>query len=241
MKKVLGVIILIGCLFVVGCKAKELTVTFEDYGIYDINEGKDITERINVSIEGNEISKADISTILDKLENKNMHTELVIENVQGVEIAKAKEIDKSVSIEIKKEYQVNYKSEVKVKGLDRYKEFVKDIRSQVKDVFIENVDEWIEGYKDISDSMTKDLIEEMPANLAMTSVGKKGMDLTALKAQSKDFLDDDELKQKYDKLLEAHSGYLNMVKYAEIYTESEKSEDLDNYKKSVYEYKEIFE
>lgn len=67
MKKGVVTFILLVSIFVVGCKAKELTVIFDDYGIYDIEESKDIkgiTERINVSIENNEISKSDINSYI---------------------------------------------------------------------------------------------------------------------------------------------------------------------------------
>lgn len=236
MKKGLVILILLVNLFVGGCKTKELTVIFEDYGIYDIKESKDITERISVSIESNDISKIDINSILDKLENRNMNTEIIISNIQGVKIAEAKEINKKINVKIKEGYECNDKSEVKIKGIEVYKEYVSDVRSQMNELLITRLNEYIELYNDIASTISENL-DGRPATIAKVLENQELWNIDHLKNQSKDFLENVEVKKSYDKLMDVHFKFKNLLEVSENYRENERQDDLEKIENIFNEFK----
>ncbi|CEP43451.1 hypothetical protein [Paraclostridium sordellii] len=244
MKKIVVGLILLLFLGLVGCSQKEVDVKVEKYNIEDLEEKKDvpkelesesdIIESIVVSSDINNISESMVKQILEKLDNKNIKTEIIIENIQGNEIAKATEFDKKTTIDIKSGYKSNDKSEIVIENTDELKTLVENQRLKVENAIYQGINETMKDYKDLSDSISDELLtDKYIKDLAKVFEDKEGRDISQIEIKSKDFMDNEKVKESVEMVVLTTDNNKKMIEYANKYKNSKSDEDLKEFKSAV--------
>lgn len=242
-KLVLGLFLTLS-LVVVGCSQKEIDVKVEEYKIEDLEEKKDIPkelenqvdiiESIIVSSNLNDISEYTIRQILEKLENKNIKTEIIVENIQGNEIAKITEVDKKTTVDIKSGYKSNNKCNVVIENTDQLKTLVENQRGKVENVLYEGIKETMKDYKSITDPLSDELLnDKYIKDLAKIFEDDDPKDISQIKIKGQDFMDSKRLKEPMKIFLLTSDNYKKMHDYASQYKNSKSDEDLKNFKSAA--------
>ncbi|WP_250675282.1 hypothetical protein LZ906_017855 (plasmid) [Paraclostridium ghonii] len=244
MKKIIVGLVLILALGLVGCSQKEVDVKVEEYNIKDLECTKDvpkelenkedIIEIIVVSSNLNDISESMVKQILEKLENKNIKTEIIIENIQGNEIAKITEFDKKTIVDIKPGYKSNDKGEIVIENTDELKTLVENQRIKVENVLYEGINDTMKDYKGLSESISDNLLtDKYIKDLAKLFEDKDPKDISQIKIKGKDFMESTRLKEPMKIFLLASDNYEKMHDYAKQYKNSKSDTDLKDFKSAV--------
>lgn len=226
-------------LSLVGCSKEKLNVNFDSYYIEDSDDKKEIRECIEVNVNANEISNNTLNQILDGIGNKNMDTEIIISNIQGVQIAKVTEKDSKATMDINEKYKSSKKYDVEFKNLDAMKESVDASRKYVGDTILEGVNIAMNSYNELSKTIkeTKDMDDEYLKDLTKFADESNDLDLKEIKAKSKDFKDDEHVKEATEILFSTQEDYNNMIKYGKEYQKNKLDKDLASFKGSILEFR----
>lgn len=244
MKKIIVGLVLILALGLVGCSQKEVDVKVEEYNIKDLECTKDvpkelenkedIIEIIVVSSNLNDISESMVKQILEKLENKNIKTEIIINNIQGNEIAKITEFDKKTIVDIKPGYKSNDKGEIVIENTDELKTLVENQRIKVENVLYEGINDTMKDYKGLSESISDNLLtDKYIKDLAKLFEDKDPKDISQIKIKGKDFMESTRLKEPMEIFLLASDNYKKMHEYAKKYKNTKSDTDLKDFKSAV--------
>lgn len=225
-------------LSLVGCSKEKLDVNFDSY--YIESETKDrIKECIEVNVNANEISNNTLNQILDGIGNKNMDTEVVVNNIQGVQIAKVTEKDSKATMDINEKYKSGKKYDVEFKNLDTMKESVNTSRGYITQALLECINDEMNKYNRPNSTIrpTKDIDSDYLKGLAEAFGGTEDLDLSELTTKSKDFMDDEHVKEAVELLLLTQKDHKDMIKYGKAYKENKLDRDLEGFKGSLLEFR----
>lgn len=246
MRKILMCLMIGICVIfnLIGCEKKELNIIVEDYDIQDLEEKKDIPKELEgkvdiiecivVTSDINNISEFTTKEILSKLENKNIKTEIIINNIQGNQISKIVEFDKKTVIDIKQGYKSNDKYEIILENGEDLKALVEEQRSQVESALYEGINETMKDYKGVADPISDELIsDKYIKDLAKAFEDDKVKDISQIKIKGKDFVESQRIKEPMEICLKASDNYKKMHEYAKKYKNTKSDTDLKDFKSAV--------
>ncbi len=239
MKKVAIGVMAILSLSLVGCSKEKLDVNFEKYFLKDSEDGSTMVECIDVNVNANEISNNTLNQILDGIGNKNMDTEIIVNNIQGVQIAKVTEKNNKVTMNIDEEYKSNKKYDVEFKKLDEMKESVDSSRSMHTETLLEGIDEAMSCYNSIVNGMreTKDMDDKYLKEMTKIFYDTKELGLEQITNKSKDFKDDEHVKEATEILFLTQKDYKKMIQYGKEYQKNKLDRDLESFKGALLEFR----
>lgn len=221
-----------------GCTSTgDIGVNFENYYYKDTEDGSEIEEFIEVSIDANEISDYTVKQIMDSMESKNLDTNVIVSNMQGVQIAKLKESNKKVSIDIDKNYKSRKKSGIILKNGDVFREMTKLQRDIVEDTTMKEINKLMENFSSLSESLGKRLengdIVELSQIFSRES--GEGLGLDQIINKSKEIKDNEKFTKAKDILIKTNESYIKSMKSAKEYQENKTQENLKKFKSAILE------
>lgn len=239
-RKILIGILSILSLGFVGCSKEKLNVDFESYKLNDTEDENDIVETIIVSIDSNGVSEKTSKEILDKLENKNMQSKLLIKNIQGVEIAEVKEKNNKAISKIDKNYKINNSNELVMNNLDEFQKIVTKCRDGLVNMAFDSVYGSMKKYKDVFGDISDDLLEGKNAKLLVEIFyDNKSMNIEQIINKSKDVANDEKVKESIKLLKETNKSHKKIIEYANSYKETKSIDDLNKFTDEVINIKGI--
>ena len=223
-----------------GCTSTGDTgVNFENYYYKDTEDGSNIEEFIEVSIDANEISDYTMKQIMDSMESKNLDTNVIVNNMQGVQIAKLKETDKKVSIDIDKNYKSRKKNDIILKNGELFREMAGLQRDLVEDATLEEVNRLMDIFGSISESLSDKLEGDSLVELAQifSKESGDGLGLDQIVNKSKEIKDNEKFTKAKDLLIKTNESYKESIKCAKAYQEDKTEENLKKFKSAILEYR----
>lgn len=239
MKKVLiGAMVLLS-LGVVGCSKQVTDINFENYYYKDTEDGSNIEEFIEVSIDANEISDYTMKQIMDNMESKNLDTNIIVSNMQGVQIAKLKESNKKVSIEIDENYKSRKKNDIILKNGELFRETAKLQRDIVEDTTLAEINRLMEIFSSLSESLGKKLEGDDLVELSeiFSKESGDGLGLDQIVNKSKEIKDNEKFTKAKDLLLKTNESYIESIKCAKVYQEDKTQDNLQKFKSAILEFR----
>lgn len=243
MKKIMvGGLALLTSFSLVGCGGKEVVeVNLESYYFKDTKNGENIEEYIEVSLEDNEVSKYTIKDILKNMENKEIGTNIKVQNMQGVQIATLKETDGKSTINIDKEYKSNKKANISLMDSEDFKQIAELQRDIVEETIFDNVNYLMEIFESINDEFEGELTQELLRGIAAgcrNSRPREEFDLTQIINKSKIIKDNEQFTKMVDLLVKTNEAFLTSIQESKEYYKDKKQKHLDNLKVSMLDFRE---
>ena len=223
-----------------GCTSTGDTgVNFENYYYKDTKDGSNIEEFIEVSIDANEISDYTIKQIMDNMESKNLDTNVIVSNMQGVQIAKLKETNNKVSIDIDKNYKSRKKNNIILKNGDLFREMAGLQRDMVEESAMEEINRLMEIFGSLSESVGKKLEGEDLVELSeiFSKESGEGLGLEQIIDKSKEIKDNEKFTKAVDLIVKTNESYIESIKCAKAYQEDKTQENLKKFKSAILQYR----
>ena len=241
MKKItIDGLVLLTSLSLVGCNNKEVTkINFENYYYQDTEDKTNIEEFIEVSMEANEISDYTIKQILETMGSKNIDTNIIVGNIQGVQVAKLKETNNKISIDIDKNYKTRKKNNISLTNSSKFRECSELQRDIVEGSTLEAINNLMEIFSTLSNTLGKKLNQS--DLIAITEPFSKqtadGINLSQVVNKSKEIKDSEKLTKAIDLVTSANNAYIETINTAKTYQESKTQENLSKFKSAVLEFR----
>lgn len=223
-----------------GCTSTgDIGVNFENYYYKDTEDGSEIEEFIEVSIDANEISDYTVKQIMDSMESKNLDTNVIVSNMQGVQIAKLKESNKKVSIDIDKNYKSRKKSDIILKNGELFREMTKLQRDIIEDTIMKEINGLMKNFSSLSESLSNKLEGDSLTKLAeiFSKESGEGLGLDQIINKSKEIKDNEKFIKAKDILIKTNESYKKSIRCAKTYQESKTQENLKKFKSAILEFR----
>lgn len=155
---ILVTLILLVIIFIVlflNLSREKTKISIDNYGM---TQKKDfICENITISID-NKISKKDAEKIIEKIENKNIATNIEVKDIQNKKIGTITEKDHKIKVNINKDYMSFFNSGFELEP-NKYKEAVSEVRESVIEQILDGLNGTMRALYTVKDITINDLTE----------------------------------------------------------------------------------
>ena len=224
-----------------GCTSStdSIGVNFENYYYKDTEDCSNIEEFIEVSIDANEISDYTIKQIMDSMESKNIDTNVIVSNMQGVQIAKLKETNKKVSIDIDKNYKSRKRNNILLKNGDLFRQMAGLQRDIIEDAIMKEVERLMEIFDSLSDTLGERLGDKDLVKVAesFSKESGEGVDVTQIINKGKEIKGDEKFTNAVNLMVKTNESFIESIKCAKAYQEDKTQENLKKFKGAILEYR----
>lgn len=218
----------------IGCSQTVTEVTFENYYLKDSEDGLFIEEFIEVGIKDNTINKKTVEKILETMENKSVDTNLTVSNIQGTEIATAKEKNGKIEVTIDKEYSDSKSSDITLTDTSIFKECVRLQQEMVSmQVMATNnyLMETISGFSTEDRELTEEYLSKLTT--AFLKIEPLGIDQIINKSK---VVTDEKVTKAVDLVISTNETLGALGDSARQYQKSKSKEDLNKFKSNILQF-----